>query len=171
MSKKQLASGWGGWRGWPCSCHLRCVSPGKPQAREVAPLPAEMSDAGRRWRCLWDSRFLPRFSLKANFCHKARGGFIPSKTLSAHPPMFESCSHGAPGCFLGLGIFEGTCTSSSSVAPDGSTSCGRAEKPVREQLTSDARGVNRTKSPPRVKVLAGCFLEKPSQNKSRHRKH
>lgn len=102
--------------------HAKCVSPGKPQAREVAPLPAEMSDAGRRWRCLWDSKFLPRFSLKANFCHKARGGFIPCKTLSAHPPMFGSGSHEAPGCFLGLGIFEGTCTSSSSLAPDGSIS-------------------------------------------------
>lgn len=41
-------------REWVCSRHLRCASPAKPQAREAAPLPAEMSDAQRRWRCLWE---------------------------------------------------------------------------------------------------------------------
>lgn len=39
----------GGGRGWVCLCHRRCVSPAKPQAP-----PPEMSDARRRWRCLWE---------------------------------------------------------------------------------------------------------------------
>lgn len=153
----------GGWRGWPCSCHPRRVSPKKPQDWEVAPLPAEMSHAGRRWRRLWDSTFLPSFSLKANFCHKARGGFIPSVPT---PPMFGSCNHEDPSCFLGLGTLKAPAPPLPHWLLMDQPPAAEPEKPARELLTSDAKGVNRTKSPPRTKVLAGCFLEKPSQNKA-----
>lgn len=116
------------------------------------------------------ANFLPPFSQKAYFCHKARGRFIPSQTLNAHlPPMYRwGGGYGDAGYFLGSNIFEGAWTSSSLLASHGLTSCGWVWKASEgaAHLRCWRSCCGRMKSPPSVKVLVCCFLEKPSQIKA-----
>lgn len=127
MSKKQLASGWGVGGDGPVHA-IRAVG-----HLENLRLGRWLLCQRRRWKRLWNSKFLPPFSLKANFCHK---------TLSAHPPMFGWCSHEDPSCFLGLGISEGTCTSSSSLSlkSQRGSSSPRCQRREQDEIPSQGEG-------------------------------
>lgn len=102
---------------------------------------------------------------KAGSCHRARGGFVPSETPNDY--IWMVWSQGC-GCFLGLGISEGTCTSSSSPAHNGTASRQGSSSP---RLPEEPPRRDWEEIPSRRTGAGTLLSRKAIPKKSRHRKH